>query len=161
MTDVPEHRYAIAPIDAALPIGPGNYKWASHGHAISSSKDRIAYNRANRKANANHYRGKDFRKKYGIDFGEYQRMLIEQNGVCACCERPETRMTDAGDLRMLSVDHNHTTNAVRGLLCSNCNLVLGYACDDVTVLQKAIGYLRKHAGEVIVVPIGATLGFGT
>jgi hypothetical protein len=54
---------------------------------------------------------------------------------------------------MLSVDHDHVTGAVRGLLCSNCNLVLGYACDDVTVLQKAIGYLRRHVGIDNVVPL--------
>jgi hypothetical protein len=161
VVDIPEHRYAMAPIDARFPIGPGNYQWASAGHQISSSTDRIAYNKANRAANRDHYRGKDFIKKYGIDFAEYQRMLIEQKGVCACCERPESRMTDAGELRMLSVDHNHTTSAVRGLLCSSCNLVLGYACDDVTVLQKAIAYLQKHGLPSNVVKFEPSIVVGT
>lgn len=166
VSDIPEHRYAMAPMDASKPIGPGNYRWASDGHVISSSTDRVAYNKANREANRDHHRGRDFRKKYGIEFAEYQRMLVEQNGVCACCERPESRLTDAGDLRMLSVDHNHTTGAVRDLLCSNCNLVLGYACDDVSVLEKAILYLHKHSAPSNVVKfepsvVGGTLGNGT
>lgn len=165
--DVPERRYAIAAIDPSRPIGPDNYRWSSADHPLAKGVDgKRAYAKANRSLNKDQLRDRDFRKKYGIDFAEYQRMLIEQSGVCACCERPETRLTDAGDLRMLSVDHNHITNAVRGLLCSNCNLVLGYACDDVTVLQKAIGYLRKHAGVDAVVPMTANaanfpLGFGT
>jgi hypothetical protein len=47
---------------------------------------------------------------------------------------------------MLSVDHNHTTGAVRGLLCANCNLAIGYANDDPVVLRKAIAYLDKYEG---------------
>lgn len=160
--DVPNLRYALAPIDAAFPIGPGNFKFALPIDAEHHTRDGVvAYKRVNREANKDHFRGLDFRKKYGIEFADYQRMLVEQKGVCAVCEQPETKLQH-GSIRMLSVDHNHTTGAVRGLLCSNCNLVLGYACDDVTVLQKAIGYLRKHAGVETVVPFGAsgTLGFG-
>lgn len=160
--DVPERRYALAPIDPTRQIGPNNYRWSSAGHPEAKGVEgKRAYAKANRSLNKDQLRDRDFRKKYGIDFVEYQRMLVEQNGVCACCERPETRLTDAGELRMLSVDHNHTTGAVRGLLCSNCNLVLGYACDDVTVLQKAIGYLRKHSGVDSVVPFEVPLSFGT
>ena len=93
-----------------------------------------------------HNRDKDFRKKYGIDFAEYQRMLIAQKGVCAICEQPETKLQN-GSIRMLSVDHNHKTGAVRGLLCANCNMAIGYACDDVSILQKAIGYLRRWSAS--------------
>jgi hypothetical protein len=162
IVSVPERRYAIMPIDAAKPIGPDNYRWASDGaHNTGTVEGRRAYAKANRAANKDQHRNKDFIKKYGIDFAEYQRMLVEQKGVCACCERPESRMTDAGELRMLSVDHNHTTNAVRGLLCSNCNLVLGYACDDVTVLQKAIAYLQKHGLPSNVVKFEPSIVTGT
>lgn len=143
VTDVPEHRYAMAPIEATQPIGPGNYKWASDGHKISSSTDRIAYNKANREANRDHHRGRDFRKNYGIDFAQYQQMLLEQKGVCAVCERPETKI-QFGTIRLLSVDHDHTTGAVRGLLCANCNMAIGYMCDDVLILRKAIAYLESY-----------------
>jgi len=36
------------------------------------------------------------------------------------------------------------TNKVRELLCRHCNLLLGYAADNITILQEAIVYLRKH-----------------
>lgn len=147
--DIPDVRYAIAPVDAAKPIGPQNYQWASAGFTVSSSKDRRGYNKARRAANRDQHRGRDFQKKYGIDFAEYQRLLIEQKGVCGVCEQPETKIQH-GAIRMLSVDHNHKTGAVRGLLCGNCNLAIGYACDDPTILHKAIGYLRKHDPDNVV-----------
>lgn len=162
VVDLPARRYALMPIDAALPIGPSNYRLASDGeHNTGTAAGKLAYAKANRSTNKDQHRNKDFQRKYGIDFAEYQRMLLSQSGVCGCCARPESRLTDGGDLRMLSVDHDHNTKAVRGLLCSNCNLVLGYACDDVSVLQKAIGYLRKHAGVDMVVPFEVPLSFGT
>jgi hypothetical protein len=172
VTDVLDHRYSMAPIDAAKPMSKDNYKWASEGHAKTGTPEGfLQYRRENQKANSDHMRSRRFKKEYGIDFAEYQRMLLEQKGVCAICDRPETKIEN-GSIRMLSVDHNHTTGAVRGLLCGNCNMAIGYACDDVTVLQKAIGYLRKHAGVDTVLQFEptrpdrdwlhvATLGFGT
>lgn len=147
--DVPERRYAIASIDSYRPIGPGNYRWSSDGHPVSGGVDgNRAYAKANRTVNKDQLRDRDFRKKYGIDIVEYQKMLVEQKGVCASCEKPETRVEN-GVIRMLSVDHNHTTGAVRGLLCSGCNLAIGYACDDPEVLMKAAAYLRRYQPQVI------------
>lgn len=143
--DIPEHRYAMAPLDVTRKIGPGNYRWASEGHAkTSTAAGKVQYARDNRKANADHFRDRRFRKEYGISFAQYQQMLLEQNGVCAICEGPETKIGN-GTVRLLSVDHDHSTDAVRGLLCANCNMAIGYARDDAVVLEKAIRYLRKHA----------------
>jgi hypothetical protein len=143
ITESPKLRYAMMPMDASKPIGPGNYKWASAGHEISSSADRIAYNRANREANHDHYRNKDFQRNYGINFGEYQRILNAKGGVCAICGKPETKI-EKGTLRLLSVDHDHTTGGVRGLLCANCNLGLGYFRDSSDTLLNAIAYLNRY-----------------
>ncbi len=146
--DVPVMRYAMVPIDMTRPIGPGNFQWAFPTNATRTSKEGIAaHNRARRERQGDYLRDKDFRKKYGIDFAEYQRMLLAQKGVCAICEQPETKLQD-GAIRMLSVDHSHTTGAVRGLLCANCNMAIGYACDDVTILEKAIAYLERHGESV-------------
>lgn len=156
VVEAPMRRYAITPVDAAKEIGPGNWKWSLAIDSEVHTRDgRVAYQRANRQANIDLHRGRDFQRKYGIDFAAYQQMLLAQKGVCAICDNPETKM-ESGTLRLLSVDHNHETGAVRGLLCSNCNLAIGYACDDVTVLQKAIGYLRKHAGVDTVLPFDPT-----
>jgi len=46
--------------------------------------------------------------------------------------------------RRLCVDHNHKTNKIRGLLCKDCNLILGFAKDSVGTLLTAVTYLRGY-----------------
>ncbi len=83
-------------------------------------------------------------KKYGITVEEYDRMFEAQRGLCAICGHPETTI-DAryGKMRMLSVDHCHTTGKVRGLLCGHCNIGLGSFKDDASLLAHAITYLGR------------------
>jgi len=79
-------------------------------------------------------------KKFGITIEDYERMFKEQNGVCAICGNPETVVTN-GEPWRLSVDHNHETGEVRGLLCTNCNNGLGRFKDSLDLFQKALVYL--------------------
>jgi hypothetical protein len=58
----------------------------------------------------------DLGKRYSIDIGEYVRMLVSQKAQCAICHK----------VAPLRVDHNHTSGAVRGLVCSRCNILVGY-----------------------------------
>ena len=44
----------------------------------------------------------------------------------------------------LFVDHEHSTGVVRGLLCTNCNTMLGHAKDNPDTLRAGIDYLAKH-----------------
>lgn len=74
---------------------------------------------------------------YGITRAEYLDRLKEQAGVCAIC------LGTNANGRELSVDHDHQTGAIRGLLCSNCNFLLGYARDSVDILAESIEYLRR------------------
>lgn len=48
----------------------------------------------------------------------------------------------------MSIDHNHVTGKARGLLCRDCNLILGYVQDDPKRLLALIEYL-ENGGEVI------------
>ena len=66
------------------------------------------------------------------------RLIREQNNKCAICGKEET-----GGMR-LALDHNHTTGKVRALLCRNCNKMIGCAKEDISILAKAIEYLKKH-----------------
>jgi len=51
-----------------------------------------------------------------------------------------------GLIGKMYVDHNHETGKVRGFLCRNCNLALGYVKDSVKLLTNAIAYLEKTDG---------------
>lgn len=78
-------------------------------------------------------------KTYGLSRSDYNEMILAQESKCAIC----------GDLlletRHTHVDHDHTTRAVRGILCSGCNLGLGGFRDSEASLLSAIGYLKKAA----------------
>lgn len=76
-------------------------------------------------------------KKHGIDATDYTRMHIEQGGVCAICRQ--------ADSRDLSVDHDHTTHAVRGLLCRKCNLAISLFDDDENLFWNALEYLKTRS----------------
>jgi hypothetical protein len=64
---------------------------------------------------------------------DFERMLAEQNGLCAiCCEAPAVH-----------VDHDHETGRVRGLLCFNCNGALGQFRDRADLMLGAVLSLRQ------------------
>lgn len=78
------------------------------------------------------------KRKYGISKEEYDLLYDKQKGCCAICGRHQSELKVA-----LCVDHDHATGKIRGLLCKNCNLLLGYAEDSRGVLIKAMQYLRR------------------
>lgn len=49
-----------------------------------------------------------------------------------------------GTSKNICYDHNHNTNLFRGWLCNEHNLMLGFAKDDIKVLEKAIAYLAER-----------------
>jgi hypothetical protein len=75
-------------------------------------------------------------KRNGITIVQYKELFKEQEGKCAICKVPQSQLK-----RRLSVDHDHDTKQIRGLLCQPCNLALGMFNDSVTTLSSAIGYL--------------------
>ena len=79
-------------------------------------------------------------KKLNMTLDDYNDLVKRQNGLCAICGKIETVSNQFGP-RPLCVDHCHKTGKVRGLLCSQCNHLLGNAKDNIGVLQNAITYL--------------------
>ncbi len=69
---------------------------------------------------------------------EYDKMFDEQQGCCKIC-KTNIRYLNRG----LMVDHCHITYKVRGLLCNNCNTILGMAKDNRDILNECINYLNK------------------
>ena len=43
----------------------------------------------------------------------------------------------------ICVDHDHKTMRVRGLLCVQCNFLIGHAKEDVSILNSAIIYVKE------------------
>lgn len=73
---------------------------------------------------------------YGITPEDYHKMWLKQEGCCLICKQPENG-------RSLSVDHDHKTKVVRGLLCQKCNTMLGLAHDNIDILLSAVDYLGR------------------
>ena len=91
-------------------------------------------------------REREFIRRYGITIDDYNHLLIAQKGMCAICGklyRPKT-VTSAKKC-VLHVDHDHDKDKVRGLLCNNCNYLLGHAHEEIHILESAIAYLKSHS----------------
>lgn len=76
---------------------------------------------------------------YGISLEEYEIRLNDQLFACKLCFRPAKDCPHG----LLHVDHDHKTGAVRDLLCSNCNTMLGLAGENADLLRSAAAYLEK------------------
>ena len=74
--------------------------------------------------------------KYGLSEHDWNEMLLRQDNMCALCREAFTG-------QRIMVDHCHKTGCVRGLLCIQCNTMLGMAKDDKLILMKAVNYLAS------------------
>lgn len=82
----------------------------------------------------------NLRHNFGINLAEFNQQLARQDGVCAICKKPPEI-----NKRRFSVDHNHTTGALRGILCSWCNRTLLPTFEKYSNLfDPATQYLKGH-----------------
>jgi len=81
----------------------------------------------------------DLKKSFGITLEDFDKMVENQNGVCAICGNINIKG------HKLCVDHNHETGEIRALLCDHCNHLLGCAKENIIVLQSAINYLHDYS----------------
>lgn len=111
--------------------------------------------RERHRKNPDAQRNRQLKHWYGMQLRDYSEMLSSQGNVCAICQKPETAIIK-GKVAALAVDHkhNHTcdhersgqkacTECIRGLLCRDCNTILGKIADSIEWLEKAIEYLHK------------------
>lgn len=82
-----------------------------------------------------YYRDRQYRSKYGITLKDFEEMSLKQEHKCDICKR---------FVKKLHIDHNHKTGKIRKLLCTNCNRGLGYAQEDIAVLENMIRYLKEN-----------------
>ena len=71
---------------------------------------------------------------------KYDKLKEEQENRCAICDKPSSN-------NKLAWDHNHQTGKTRSLLCTPCNLAVGWfeKFKNQETAQKIEDYLIKHA----------------
>lgn len=84
--------------------------------------------------------------RYNLSDVDYHLLLLKQGEVCASCKTPPRT-------KSLAVDHDHRCcpkgakkscgKCIRGLLCNDCNRILGIAKDNPVLLNNLIAYLRE------------------
>lgn len=71
------------------------------------------------------------KEQFGGTLDEYKTVMKDAH--CAICQ----------DTKKLVLDHCHDKGHVRGVLCTLCNSMLGFARDNPDHLQAAIDYLAR------------------
>jgi hypothetical protein len=106
---------------------------------------RLAHQRELRKTDKYKERMRDYhlRKKYNLDILFFEERRRIQNNKCAICEK------EFIDTHKIYVDHNHKTGKFRGLLCPNCNTLLGrLELVGEEGLKRAQLYLDWHKNTI-------------
>lgn len=105
---------------------------------IKSKEDHAKYNLKYRTLNKDKIKNSKLMVRYGITLDDYNLLLAKQNYRCPICDN----ILKLG--RSTHVDHCHSTNRVRGLLCHKCNLALGLLKDNIKSLNKIFKYLSNN-----------------
>lgn len=127
--DRPSEKHRLHKINPDLGYIPGNVIWRE---MLKFNPNHVRKSKT--KENIRKYH---LKYRYGITEEEYQNLLQTQQHCCKICNQHESTFE-----KPLFVDHCHSTGEVRGLLCSKCNTILGYAEDNIEVFKKAIQYLQ-------------------
>jgi hypothetical protein len=107
-----------------------NLKCLEHWHSLSWDQRR-----------AKHHKSK--LKKFGLSEEDFNLLEKRANGVCELCGNPERVIAyENGNLKGFAIDHDHATGVVRGLLCHNCNLKMGWV--DKVGFERVQKYLELN-----------------
>ena len=79
-------------------------------------------------------------KVFGLSQEQYETLLKMQQGLCYICNI---------QLLKMNIDHCHKTGKVRKLLCTDCNVGLGFFKDNPEVIHKALLYIKEHNGRIL------------
>lgn len=102
-----------------------------------------------RKVNPGQFKGYCLKRDYGISLEAYTEMLVKQSGCCAICGAANgSERSNNNGRKVLAVDHNSRIGAIRGLLCSRCNVGIGNFQENSEWLRKAADYLEAHTKKL-------------
>jgi hypothetical protein len=117
--------------------------WKGQTICIDCSKDRQK-NRWNSRTPKKRLE-QHLKYKYSLTIAELNDALQKQKGGCAICEEMLPDLLVYNNRRRgYAIDHNHETGEFRGILCLKCNSMLGMACDNHILLEKASQYLKER-----------------
>lgn len=114
-------------------------KHRKDGHYPRCKQCQSIYTKEWRRNNFSKSRNHYVKYKYGITVDQYNKMLEEQYDCCAIC----STLFPGGQKESFFIDHDHKTGQIRGLLCRECNLMIGHAKDDTDILRQAVRYLER------------------
>lgn len=97
-----------------------------------------------REAHPDRHKARHVKNRYGIALDEYQAMKARADGKCPVCGDPPALPFNTFDL-----DHDHETGLIRGLLCRPCNIALGGARDNPTILRALADYVDHHRANPV------------
>lgn len=118
----------------------------SRYHSPEQHKQRKMSEEANKVKRKESSRKWYLKSTYSLTIEQYDNMLVSQSGLCEICN---TQITSN---RFFDVDHDHACcngykscgKCVRGLVCFNCNSVLGHSKESVPLLLSAVRYIEKY-----------------
>jgi Autographiviridae endonuclease VII len=115
-----------------------------------SADANLAAHKRFKEKNPTYYREWHFKWAYGLSFDFIRGLYSKQRGYCAFCGERLPLLTDhkRNGLTMC-LDHNHTTNDVRGLVHRNCNILIGYFERIPVAIEVATAYIRSSTGTKI------------
>lgn len=81
-------------------------------------------------------------RRFNLSLEDYNKMLEAQDFKCAICRKDQGTFS-----KRFAVDHCHTSNKVRSLLCINCNTALGLLKEDAKTITSLLEYIHLHKDE--------------
>ena len=87
---------------------------------------------------------KRLKLKYGISLEEKYQLYLAQDKKCKICNLEIPFSTMKGS----HLDHNHSTQRIRGILCRSCNTAIGLLKDDYKIMFSAFMYLFNDSLEL-------------
>jgi len=83
------------------------------------------------------------RNRYNISDEDLDALMSVKH--CDICNKEIGWSTDRRGSKAY-IDHCHTTNEVRGVLCMQCNTSIGKLGDDIASIQHVLNYIKNPPG---------------
>jgi hypothetical protein len=105
------------------------------------TNERRAYLRAYNESHKERRRASQIAKRYNVPLEQAKKLAERVLGKCDICgKRP---FSNGKRTLNLHVDHCHSTNKVRGVLCPSCNSGIAFLKDSPKIIENALKYIEK------------------